>query len=350
MNRITLGSLKATIARVLNTCTTDSRIPTYVNAAQLRLMNKGKWVGTMVTYRICVSTENCLVWPRQIDTIEGYALCESPLPIRNRWYQFASQGPGQLNTTDNWYNQLLDRDPVCAFDELGTDTTTKKIQVSTTVNEAVGAEILLQGYDQNSNWIRTQHNSIWVDGEYVSISNVPQLTTNYFTKLTGVQKPSTNGPIVLSEYETATSLVTKSIAWYESDETLPIYRASFIPGIQNTHGCSTCADCDTSDSDCDSNQVTVFAKLRHIDVVNDNDWLILGNPEAIKLMVMAIYKEEQNIFDQAAVYEARAVRLLQEELNTYEGDGAIPTINFEGADSWGAGVMPPSGLPWRYLY
>jgi hypothetical protein len=45
--------------------------------------------------------------------------------------------------------------------------------------------------------------------------------------------------------------------------------------------------------------------------------------------VMAIRKEESNLIEEAMVYEARAVALLQEELSSFQGDGMVPTVRVQ---------------------
>lgn len=313
-------------------CSTDSRIPDYVNEAQQRMMAKGKWVGTTQLYRICVGADSCLVWPRQIETIEAWALCDSPGIIRNGFYEFAGNGPGILSESSCWFRTLIDKGRACAFDEIGENTLTKRVQVTADVPEDAGARILLQGYDENGAWIRTEDGGVWIDGEYVAISTTVTRTLNFFTTLTGVQKPVTNGPVRLAEYDDTGSMVIKQLAYYESDEEVPDYRKSFIPGMANIN--------ESSDSStCTNKTVTVVAKLRHIPVVNDIDWLTIGSLGAFKLMVQAILKEERNLMGEAAAYEGKAFSLLQDELHSYEGDGAIPVLKTESRDTWGAGVM-----------
>lgn len=349
MNRITLGSIRATIAEVMNVCADSDKIPAKVNEAQERLMAKGKWVGTTVAYRICAnSSSSCFAWPRQIETIEAWALCSNPGVVRNKWYEFSDQGPGLLKESDNWFRTLEDKDPVCCFSEIDTNTLTKRIYVTTTVPETAGLRILLQGYDQNAQWIRTidSETGEYVDGEYVDLVNA-RTTVNYFTKLTGVQKPITKGNIVLSQQEFTTLTVEKVLAQYEPDETLPIYRQSFIPGMQNINGCG-CACSDDDEESCTSKYITVIAKLRHIPVRLDTDWLVLGSVGALKLMVMAILKENRNLFQESMAYEARAIQTLQDELSSFEGDGALPTLKYEGSGSWGAGVQNAIGFPSYY--
>ncbi len=341
MNRLRLTDVRSAIARVMNVCSTDSRVRDLANEAHRRLVAKGKWVGTVQRYRICTGTSACLTWPRQIETIEAYQICNTPGTVRNQWYEYVGHGPGLLDEDDNWFHQLVDRGTAVAFDDI--IGTTKRIRVVSDVGESATARILLQGYDENANWIRTQDAGSWIDGEYVTISTGGNNSTKKFTSLTGVIKPTTNGPVRLYEYDDTTGTFSKALAYYENDETVPIYRRSMIPGLNNLSGCD-------GDSTCDNTKVTIIAKLRHIDVVNDNDFFLLGSISALKLMVMSILKEERNLIEEAIVYESRAIKELQDELSSFEGDGALPVLKTESSETWGAGVLTPIGWNWYRGY
>jgi hypothetical protein len=84
---------------------------------------------------------------------------------------------------------------------------------------------------------------------------------------------------------------------------LPQYRRYAIPGFESEEGAT----------------VTVLAKRKFIPVVSDDDDLIVTNLGALKMMAIAIEKEENNNLDEAALYENKAVALLQEELKEVEG-------------------------------
>lgn len=336
MNRLRLTDIRDAVGEVLNVCATVSSVTnpvirTYSNRAHRYLVNKGKYVGTVQRYRFC-TTANCITLPRQVETVEAWQLCQSPGVVRNQWYEYNGQGPGLMKDDANWFTTLVDRGTAVAFDDIV--GTTKKIQVVPALVETAGARILLQGYDENNNWIRTQDAGAWIDGEYVSIT-ATTVSTNFFSTLTGVIKPVTNGPIRLYEY---TSTASKQIAYYENDETVPIYRRYMIPGLSNVTGCG-----DTNAATCTSRKVTMMVKLRHIDVVGDNDFFLLGNLEALVLMVQAIKKKERNLFAEAKAYEADAVQALEDELSSYEGDGALPTLRTEDRETWGGGVIAPIG-------
>lgn len=340
MNRLTLATLDTPIARILNVCPGDARIAEYANRVERRLVAKGKWVGTTARYRIC-TTESCLVWPRFIETIEAWWLCKTPGMIRNGWYEDSLQGPGMRTSNDGGSPTLIDRDPMPTFAFVRGNTS--KLAVRADVTEAADARMLIQGYNQNGEWIRTQDGAVWVEGEYLPISTVTAYSNNVFSSIARIIKPVTQGPVRLWQYDPVTATTVQQLGLYEPDETLPWYRASIIPGLGFQHGCGN-----SNDTCCGStsNQVTVKAKLNHIDVSRPTDFLLLGNEGAFTLGVQAILKEERNLPDEAAAYWAMAVQALEDELSSYEGDGAIPTFKYEGRDSWGAGVFNPITLGW----
>jgi hypothetical protein len=339
MDRLRLADLRPPVARVLNECTTSTRVRDVLNEAHRRLVRKGRWYGTIQRYQICVSNTGCLTWPRAIETIEGYWLCKCAGIIRNGWYETSLAGPGLLDDA-NCTNTLLDRGTSATFNDI--DNNHSLVQVVSDVAESAGKRILIRGYDENNNWVRTQDSGVWIDGEYVQITNANRFTANNFFKITEVIKDSTNGAVRLWQYDTTLGTATKQLAYYEPDETVPIYRNSLIPALAHqTHD---------SSSDCESTTLTVIAKLRHIDVVNDNDFFLLGNMAALKLMSQAILKEERNLPDEATFYEAKAVKELQDELSSYEGDGQVPTIKMEGSNTWGGNVLNPVSFGFRTHY
>lgn len=340
MNRLTLGSLKSPISKVLGVCTTDSRIVDLVNECQERLMTKGRWCGTVQRYRIC-TRDSCLTWPRQIETIEAWWLCETPMLVRDSWYEAVANGPG-MQSDERGCPQLIDRGTACCYQD--PSGTSSFINVVAAVTESASAKILLQGYDENAQWIRTEYPvaGTWIDGENVTISTAGTRSTKKFTSLTGVIKPVTNGPVNLFEWPAALGANLQQLAYYESDETRPIYRRSLIPNLANQSAC-----CGSQD-DCDNRTVTVLAKLRHIPVTNDNDWLILQNQAAFKLMAMAILKEQRNLFAEAQVYEAKAIGELQAELSSHEGDGPVVVLRLQDSAIFGGGVA--NDIEWPAYY
>ncbi len=342
MNRLSLLACRPLIARVIGVCDSDARIISYLNEAQERLIPKGKWVGTLVRYRVCLNN-SCITVPRQVETIEAWALCNFPGEIRNAFYEFVGNGPGLQTDKCGSPHQLIDRGTACVFNDMSGSNSFVNVQSS--VAEAADARILIRGYDENAQWIRTQEpaaSGTWIDGEYVAINTTGTRSVNKFSSVTETIKPVTKGPVRLYEWPQALGANYQQIAYYESDETIPIYRRYLIPNIANS------GQCCGSTSDCEDKSVTLLVKLRHMPVTNDNDFLILGNLAALKLMVQSILKSERNLFAEAEAYEAKAVQLLQEELSSYMGDGEIPVIRFADSAIYGGGVENALGWSWGW--
>jgi len=330
--RITFGDVKASrIPLSLNIPPNDPRLLQFVNEGVERLLAKGKWVGTYQKYQVCVFS-GCLTWPRQFETIESLAVCDRPIPVRNEWFEFNEMGWGLRKETDEMGTQMYDRGTACAFEDIiGRD---KKIKVYCDIDQGPTPAILLQGRDENGNWIRTLVSGSYVDGEYVVPTVTGTLTVNKFTCLTGVQKPITSGPIRLYEYST-TFTTQRAIAIYEHDETRPVYRRSLIAGLSNI---KRCADSTVVDPACDKKTVTVVAKMAFLPVRLDTDWLLISSIPAIKAICQALRKEENNLWDEAAKYEAKAEMILQEQLNAFLGDNVSIAIRTPDPSIYGAAV------------
>jgi len=320
--KLTLADIKTPISKVLSLASTDSRVVDYINEAQERLLHKGKWPGTFAKFQI-TSSDGSISWPRQLETIERVAVNSVPGAVRNSWYEFLESGPGLLKSTDDAGVQLIDRGEAPIFSDISSTGGAKKLRLYTSVTidaTPTPKVVLVQGYDQNSEWIRSQDSGSgnWFDGEKLTLTTTYVESVNQFTQITGVQKPVTQGNLKLYEYNTSDSSSTK-IAEYEPLETNPSYRRSVIPGLKDS-------------------TVTVIGKLRYLPVVNDADYLVITSMPAIKLMTMAIRKEENNLLQEAVGYEAMAVKTLNEQLAQFLGDGVTHQLRVAGVEAWGGAV------------
>lgn len=330
---LTFGDVKESIARVLSMNTTDARVAEYASRAQERLLHKGKFVGTYGRYRICVN-DSCLTWPREIETIEAAAKCSCPMDIRNGWYEFLGSGPGVQASDSGFARQLIDRGDAVAFDDI--KGTGKKLALYADNAVDVGAQVLIRYYDSNGNkFYSTDADGRPIEGEYLTLVAPPGYvySTNEVMAggFYGVLKPVTKRMVRAYQYTVAGGAL-KPLAYYEPDETNPRYRRSLIPCLGDF--CS-----EEDDSECATTTIDIVGKFRHRKVRKDNDNLILESEEALRVMVQAIMKEERDRWEEAAKYEARAVAILNEQLQHWMGDGAVAPIRMVGAESWGGGAV-----------
>lgn len=335
--KLTVAAARPFIAKAAGMCEDDPRLLEVLNRAVQRLLPKGKWVGTTIRYRICTSS-NCITWPRQIETIEAMAIEGRPHRVRNDWFEFLESGQGILDNQTTNGLQLVDRGEAVAFDDI-TANSWGYIRIYTDLPEDSGKTIILQGYDENANWIRTLDDGAYIDGLKVAIQTDPgtiTTTTQKFSRLTGVIKDVTNGNVRLYEYDGSANV--RALAIYEPDETLPSYRRSYVPGLRNVNqGSDTCARA----------SVEVVAKLRFIPVSKENDFLLIGNIQALESETKAIRAFDNELNDKAYAFEARAVQYLEQELQAFQGDGPVVQLRVERDVSTGLVENVISG---GYLY
>lgn len=325
------------IAAVANVSPSDDRFLALLNLATQNLVQTGEmYYGSHQRIQFCV-TDGCIVLPRQIASVESAAVCDHPIPIRNRFFEWLEtgiglQGDGRCGSSSCGGNQFIDRGLACAFADIIPDA--KKIKVYADIAESAGAKILLQGYDDSDQWITTETSpgsGVWIDGEYVAISTTPSTSTKFFSSLVAVQKPITNGPVRLYELNTVDS-TQRAIAVYEPDETNPSYKKMFLSGL-NGSGCCGCEGDDEG-----TFQVTVMAKLEFIPVRRDADWLLIGNFSALESEVQSILKRRNNLAEESLTWHAMAVQTLRQEARHYLGRGVVNPMRMQPRSLAGAAV------------
>jgi len=328
--KVTLGTAKTRIAKHLNLCATDARTTEYINEAQRRLIESGKWKGTYGKFTIC-ATDGCIAWPRQIEAIESVAVSENVGTVRNGWFEFVESGYGLLDNKDNIGYQLLDRGESPTHKDMS--GVGKQVRVYAFLDADAGKTVTIQGYDDNNNWVRTLKSgsgssAVYQDGEVVTLVNGYVDTTTAFNSVAGVLKDVTQGNVQLYELVDSTPTLV-DIATYEPDETLPSYRRSLIPSLGGASGCADGTDTKVS--------VTVIAKLRFIDAANDTDVLMVSDLYAIKNMATAIKLEENRDFGAATEYRNLAIDSLQNQLANHMGDGVVPVLQMTNLNTHGGG-------------
>lgn len=196
--RLTLSTAKPLLARyaIQGACESDPRVLEKINEARERLMKMPQnWKGKVQRFLFC-SANSCITLPREIETVEAATVCNRPMKMRGPWYDVLESGPGSGNMCGG--DNVVDRgDGYVSFVDLDEP---RNIKVYTDVPEASGARILLQGFDENGNRVRTFDSvtNAYVDGEYVGLNNAtPQVSTTVFSTLDGIVKPETNGFIRL---------------------------------------------------------------------------------------------------------------------------------------------------------
>lgn len=342
--RVTLANMRdpqwCRAAYLMNVDPSSARYTSYVNAACRKIFFSGKNFFDL-TARFAICTYNsCLTFPRRVAAIEALWVCNQPITLRNQWFEYLDSGPwlqtpeGRRCTETNgssigcngnfWCNfgNGYDRGTACTFTDIR--GLNKKIRIYNDVAETADAFITLQGYDENGIWIRTQVDGEWIDGEQVEFDTPYATSTKFFSNLTAVVKPITNGNIRLYEYNTDED-TQRAIAVYEPSEINPSYRRMLIPGLENARCCNTDSS-DEDDDECQRVKVTAIARLEYVPVANDNDWVIPGNPDAVAEMMQSVREGEMHNPEQMMFHEGKCLSMLSTQLRHYLGHSLVQPI------------------------
>lgn len=323
--KLRYANVKAACSKVLNLNPTDARVLDYVNRASERLLYDGMFVGTTFRYTVCVS-DRCLVWPREVETILAAWMCNYPMTIRGSFYEALENGPG-LSSSDGCGPclTLIDRGHTVTFDWVR--TTGYKLAIYADGTETAGT-VLLRYYDSTGNKVYTTFGGSVIEGERLAIPAAGAYTDATFEILPyglyEVIKPVTNRVIRLYAKKISDATLIP-LAYYEPDETIPVYRYSYISELEG--------------SSCDTTQVTIEAKKRFIPAINDDSILAIQHTDAIRLGCQAVASEENNLQEQAVGYWALATNALNMQLRHHRGAGQVDPIRMTPAENFGGGSV-----------
>jgi hypothetical protein len=318
-----------------------------LNTAQRRLLKRGKYWGTFSRYRLCV-TEGCITLPPQIAALESIAVCGRPIRLHDQWFEFLENGLGTQQCTTTNGEGSCGAGSCCAGDAkyrgryptfadvTGVD---KKLLLICDLVADVGVDVLVMGYDANNNWIRTVQGGVMSDGEVITLAQSPgTVSSNIFSIITDIQLPVRDGQCWLyslaSPYDAATSDKVM-LGNYQYFETRPSYARYYIGGILSGSN---------GDDGCSLTTVDVMAKHDFIPVVRDNDYLVIGNLDALEFMIQALEKYRnavsQGQVGEAIAFEKLAEMELDKELDHYRGSGVVTGITVSGSDIGMAEPVP----------
>lgn len=354
MVRRTWGSVKGQISRVAASCgmdVSDSRLLDYMNAATEELILVKDWPSVIdrLDFRLYGDS---FVLPSDYERMLYCTLSGVPQAMQSPWFEFVGYGldtapfDGNNIQTLDWaradvFMGVLDKDFVATFTDVPKDQA-YTFGVYANVDERVAGvrpKIIVQGYDSTGTWIRTQDSTgAWIDGIQLEINGDgnPQrtITNQTISQVTGIIKPVTNGYVYLYVYGADGAVY--HIGTYAPKDTTPTFRRYKIPipcGLeQPTNAGVQCG-----------RWVRGRCRRRFVPITQDNDFLLIPNLPAMKLMVQAVYYSESNDPQGYQTAKAGAVTILNDEAKSYIGlQRQKPFITFGegmGVDSRGMYIV-----------
>jgi hypothetical protein len=313
-------------AEAMGVCQADPMVAAYCNESQERLLMdpmtpEGGWWGGTVTMNLTVYATNghaYVTTPAEIASLVVMGVCQTPVNIRNGFYEYLSYGnglqPKSLTCGSTCYQpfQAYERDNVFTFTDLLPIPQKVRIYISDARDATY--RVLLQGKDQNLLTIYTSDplTGTSAPGEYLTLASPFVDSVNQFSSITGIQKDQTYGPLQFFQVD-PTSGAENALSTMEPNEGAANYRRYLINGIPINNLCCTGLS---------SIQVSAQGRLDFVPVQNETDYLIIPNVPALieeSLSIRFSRMESDNASKQSLLHHARALALLNGQLDTYTG-------------------------------
>lgn len=301
------------------------RVSQAANKANRRLLyckeagNEG-WHGTWAEIAFSLSrTTPYVTLPREIARIEQATVCNRPIQVQNQFFEYLRFGNGRLpklrNSCFEPLNAAYSRNNAITFVDLSNTPQFLKVYITNPADASGPLSVLFQGVDENGNVIYSQDGPDNIQGEYVTLASPFAASTNIFSKITGIQKDITAGPIQIFQVDPTTAAEVLLLTMEPGEQTSG-YRRYYFDNLP----CSCCPP--TPGPTPQAVTVTAMAKLDFIPMVTDTDYSLIQNLEAIILEGQSARLDKMDSpasKQQAAVYHRDAVRLLNGELVHYLG-------------------------------
>lgn len=322
---------------VIGKCQTDvAEIAQAVNSAQQRLLycpeaGDESWYGTWAEIRMNVARNSPFVTlPREIARLEMVDLCDRPIPVYNQFFEYLQFGNGR--SSKHWIRQChhprraaFSRNNAVLFQDITNAPQFIQIFATNDADTTGNTRVLIQGLDANGSPVYSEEAGSQILGEYVVLASPFASTKFQYSKITGIQKDVTQGPVQFFQLDPSTADQILLLTMEPTEQTAS-YRRYFF----NNLPCSCCPPPGVPPSKCPPAQVTAIAKLELIPVAVDTDYLLIQNLEAIiEECQSARYAAVDNMASQqlAALHHKKAVGLLNGELGHYLGKND-PAVNF----------------------
>lgn len=305
-----LSDLRAdhSIRGVSQNCNSSSEYLGVANTVIRQLMKRGSWYGLEVLTKLCIY--GCsVVFPRHVGTVIGAKTCNGEMSIRNNWFEIVGGSSCCSNFQPN--STLMDDGQSPIYREVS-GPEGKQISYHVVKNADIGKTVKIYGFFYGGQPIQEKVNGVWEDGITIVATmaggaTLPAMTPadKLITKITHVVRQPTSGMTYLYEYgpdaDGTNALV--DIGAYEPNETNPMYRKmrikgySQIPGSEDDYGRT-------------KKVIECMVKLEFIDLVNDYDFLLIDDFDALRYGIQAYNNDMAGAVEQAEAFWAKAIREL----------------------------------------
>lgn len=310
-----------------------------VNRAERQLLHckevsEDGWWGTYSEIEFTVSRHTPhVVLPREVARLEKIDVCGRPVQVNNQFWEYLQFGDGRARRHGfdglghHRHHHFL---PTMAYSRNNAVTqiemaaTPQIISVYITNPVDVNKRILLQGLDNTGSPIYSLDVLNQVTGVFVPFAFPFATAPMQFSRITGIQKDVTAGPVQIFQVDPVTGVQTLLLTMEPTEQTAWYRRYLLEPLPFN------CCHQPVIPPQVNQVRCTAIAMLEHIDVAVDTDYLLIQEPSAIILEAQSIRMSKNDSTQaqqQAREYHLQAVRLLIGQTSRYLGI-ETPAIQF----------------------
>ena len=318
----------------------DSAIDARINEATRRLLVKAGWPMTERFMRV-LSANRTVPLPREVEKIISADICGAPTHVWGSNYEFLDGGPGDLSMYTSFgsgkdlidmgdgFPTMYDVPSTLTVDTATADSTDDivfgpgySLMAFSTSAADKDLELTVRGTSMRNLEINAGESpglavglNIWANGISGQINGAltsQKVSASTFRDITEVYKTVTRGYITLYACKPEDNYMFL-LAKYHPTDTMPTFRRYRI----------------TNTGTDDYANVYARVKLRYMPVSHEQDVLLIQNLDALKIMIMAITRENSGDLTGSVAYESQAVRLLNEQLSNYQTSGQLQVIDTE---------------------
>jgi hypothetical protein len=290
-----------------------------MNEAQRRLIKRGDFYGMTQTMDLMFQGK-LIAWPREVGTVIAVRGCGHPMQIQNQWYSFTGSWRHGHN---HFHGDVVfeDVNPAPIFNEIYNVPNGMLIRYYVTNPADIGKTCTIYGHKYGAQPLQEVVGGKTVDGLTLTGQNPWFSTDVYVTDIFSITRQPTFGMTYLYQFNPANSMLV-SLAAFEPNETNPRYRRTFV----RNHQTRFLRPGETPSTTPKWNNVEALVKLEFIPVVNDRDFLLVDDMDALKFMVQAIKAEEANDHATAETLITKAIRELNFADREKNPDEATPVV------------------------
>jgi hypothetical protein len=283
------------------------------------------WYGTNREVVFSVNPLNPYVTtPREVARLSDIDICGQPIKVQNQYFEYLLFGDGHRPRCRSSICQATaayDRGTVVTWVDIPLGNT---VRVYPTNAADKNKRVFIQGSDSNGNPIYTIDDGVQVNGFFISLDTpfADSLYTMAAGGITGIEKDTTLGPVLIYGVDPVTSVQTLLVT-LAPNENAPAFRRYFLDRLPRQ-----CTDCPPPLAPI---QMTAMAQLEFVPLTCDTDILLIGNLPAIKSEWMSLRFEgmdEPSAQQQAVKHHKDAIRYLQGEIVKYTGK-QLPALGFK---------------------